>query len=164
MDFPADYEEQIKSYCERQDATPTRVLGTGTQGTVLTVQSPRQPSTFAVKFHRREIAYDREVGVYLRLRDLEVSEVCGHDVPLLLAHDDELLVIEMTIVSPPFCLDFGGAYLDKPPDYTPEVWRDWREEKSDDFEDNWPAVEKILDEFRWMGIHIADVNPGNIRF
>lgn len=164
MDLPAEYEEQIKSYCERYDATPTHVLGTGTQGTVLTARSPRQPWMFAVKFHRREIAYNREVGVYLRLQDLEVTDVCGHDVPLLLTYDDELHTIEMTIVSPPFCLDFGGAYLDKPPDYSPEVWRDWREEKEKDFDGKWPEVEKILDEFRWMGIHIADVNPGNIRF
>lgn len=164
MELPGDYEDQIKSYGEWYDATPTRVLGTGTQGTVLTAQSPRHPWTFAVKFHRREIAYNREVGVYLRLQDLEVTDVCGHDVPLLLTYDDELLTIEMTIVSSPFCLDFGWEYLDKLPDYSPEVWRDWREEKEEDFDGKCPAVEEILDEFRWMGIHNADVNPGNIRF
>jgi hypothetical protein len=57
-------------------------------------------------------------------------------VPQLVHYDDELLAIEMTIVSPPFCLDFGGAYLDRPPDYSPEVWADWEAEKSDLFEDN----------------------------
>lgn len=117
-----------------------------------------------MKIHRREVAYDREVGVYLRLQDLEINEVCGHEVPLLLQYDDDLLSIEMTTVSPPFCLDFGGAYLDRPPDYSDEVWEDWRQEKSDAFEDNWPAVEEILAEFRYMGIYIADVNPGNIKF
>ena len=70
----------------------------------------------------------------------------------------------MTIVYPPFCLDFGGAYLDRPPDYSDEVWRDWEEEKRDAFEDNWPVVEEILAEFRLIGIYIADVNPGNIKF
>ena len=164
MELPAGYEEQIETYRQRFDAELLDSLGTGTQGNVFTALRPQYPFVFAVKFHLRKVAYEREVGVYLRLRDLEVFEVCGHQIPQLLSYDDELLAIEMSTVRTPFCLDFGGAYLDKPPDYTPEVWRDWREEKSDDFEDNWPAVEKILDEFRWMGIHIADVNPGNIRF
>lgn len=164
MDLPVGYEQQIESYREKYHSVLMRSLGTGTQGTVFTAKSPRHLSLYAVKFHLRQVAFGREVGVYLRLQDLGVSEVCGHRVPQLLAYDDELLVIEMSTVSPPFCLDFGGAYLDQPPDYTPEVWRDWREEKSEDFEDNWPVVEEILAEFRMMGIHIADVNPGNIRF
>ncbi|WP_261364444.1 hypothetical protein [Stieleria tagensis] len=33
--------------------------------------------------------------------------------------DQRLSQCIMTIVSPPFCLDFGGAYLDQCPDYTP---------------------------------------------
>lgn len=164
MDLPVGYEEQIEAYCQKQDVVLRRSLGTGTQGTVFTAKNPRHPSVIAVKFHLRRVAYERKVGVYLRLQDLAVTDVCGHQVPQLLAYGDELLIIEMTTVRPPFCLDFGGAYLDRPPDYTPEVWRDWREEKSEDFEENWSAVEEILDEFRWMGIHIADVNPGNIRF
>jgi hypothetical protein len=85
-------------------------------------------------------------------------------VPQLISHDDEFLAIEMTIVSPPFCLDFGGAYLDRPPDYSPEVWDDWRKMKSEAFEENWPTVQNILAEFESLGIYIADVNPGNIKF
>ncbi len=54
---------------------------------------------------------------YLRLRELQVESIRGHAVPQLLHFDDEFLAIEMTIVSPPFCLDFGGAYLDRPPDF-----------------------------------------------
>ena len=65
---------------------------------------------------------------------------------------------------PPFVLDFGGAYLDRPPDYTPEIWADWRAMKSAAFESNWPAVQKILTEFESYGIFIADVNPANIQF
>jgi hypothetical protein len=118
----------------------------------------------AVKFHDRDVAYEKERDIYLRLRDLEVTHVQGHRIPLLINYHDELLAIEMTIVSPPFCLDFGGAYLDHRPDYSPEVWADWREQKSEAFEDNWPAVEKIISEFESFGIYIADVNPGNIKF
>ena len=102
--------------------------------------------------------------VFLRLNDLGIDNVCGNRVPLLTDYDDELLAIEMTIVSPPFRLDFGGAYLDRPPDYSPEVWRDWEEMKSMAFEENWPAVKHILATFETFGVYIADVNPGNIKF
>ena len=139
-------------------------LGVGTQGSVFVFNNPSLSQQVAVKFHDREIAYQRELAVYLRLQDLEITHVHGHRVPLLINYDDELLAIEMTIVSPPFCLDFGGAYLDRPPDYSPEVWADWRKMKSEAFEDNWLHVEKILAEFKSFGVYIADVNPGNIRF
>lgn len=143
-------------------------MGAGTQGTVYlcNVHYPPQSAfaQVAVKFHDRVAAYNRETQVYRRLRDLQITHVAGHRVPLLIHHDDQLLAIEMTIVSPPFCLDFGGAYLDNPPDYSPQTWADWEQEKREQFEENWPAVENILTEFRLMGIHIADVNPGNIKF
>ena len=90
--------------------------------------------------------------------------MCGHRVPLLLGFDDQLFALEMTIVSPPFVLDFGGAYLDRPPDFSAEVWADWRAMKSEAFESNWPTVQKILAEFESYGIYVADVNPGNIKF
>ena len=164
-----EVEKRAEQYLAHRYLTFDSCLGVGTQGSVFVFNIPSQTDNgladqIAVKFHDAEIAYDRELGVYLRLRDLGIEDVCGHMVPQLIDFDDELLAIEMTIVSPPFCLDFGGAYLDRPPDYSPEVWADWREMKSEAFEDNWPYVEKILAEFKSFGIHIADVNPGNIKF
>lgn len=153
---------------QARNLTVDSCLGVGTQGSVFLCILPFQTPTFngqvAVKIHEHEIAYNREVRVYLRLRDLQIEEVGGHMVPQLINHDDEFLAIEMTIVSPPFCLDFGGAYLDRPPDYSPEVWEDWRKMKSEAFEEDWPKVQNILAEFQSMGIYIADVNPGNIKF
>ena len=70
--------------------------------------------------------YLRERNVYFRLMDHEVRDVRGAAVPELLGYDDDLWVIEMTIVSRPFVLDFAGAYLDDPPDYSDEVMADWR--------------------------------------
>ena len=163
-----DVEKRAEEYLARKNFVFDSCLGVGTQGSVFVFNIPSQnerpPEQIAVKFHDRAVAYNREVGVFLRLRDLLIEEVCGHMVPILIGYDDELLAIEMTIVSPPFCLDFGGAYLDQPPDYSPEVWADWREMKAEAFEDNWPAVETILNEFKTYGIYIADVNPGNIKF
>lgn len=163
-----DLEKRAERYFVSRNLKRDSCLGVGTQGSVFIAKMPSHPGNnidqVAVKFHDQKIAYDREVGVYLRLRDLEVTHVCDHRVPILVDYDDELLAIEMTIVSPPFCLDFGGAYLDRPPDYSPEVWADWRQMKSEAFEENWPTVEMILAEFKSFGVYIADVNPGNIKF
>ena len=164
MQTPDKVEARINVYETKRGLQADSSLGVGTQGTVLLFDNPSQTASLAVKFHERKIAYDRELSIYVRLQDLDIEEVCGHAVPQLLGNDDDLLAIEMTTVSPPFVLDFGGAYLDRPPDYSPEVWDDWRQQKSEAFEDNWSAVEEILSEFASMGIHIADVNPGNIRF
>ena len=54
----------------------------------------------------------------------------GLRVPRLLQFDDDLWVIEMTIVSRPFVLDFAGAYLDMPPDFSDEVMADWHAENA----------------------------------
>ena len=163
-----DVEKRAELYFAKQNFTVDSCLGAGTQGSVfvcnLPSQSEEQASQVAVKFHDRKVAYDHELGVYLRLRDLGINEVGGHIVPDLIDFDDDLLAIEMTIVSPPFCLDFGGAYLDRPPDYSPEVWRDWHEQKAEDFEENWPKALEIIRSFEQFGVYIADVNPGNIKF
>jgi hypothetical protein len=52
----------------------------------------------------------------------------------------------MTIVRPPFLLDFASAYLDKAPDCPPEVIEEWRAEKAEQFGANWARVEALLDE------------------
>ena len=126
-----DVEKRAEEYFARKNLTIDSCLGVGTQGSVFVCNLPSQSKDskqqVAVKFHFREIAYHMEVDVYRRLRDFEVTHVAGHRVPILIDFDDELLAIEMTIVGPPFCLDFGGAYLDRPPDYSPEVWADWEE-------------------------------------
>ncbi|PAY19707.1 hypothetical protein CKO51_09870 [Rhodopirellula sp. SM50] len=163
MDLPESIESRLKTYTELRKSVVVSGLGQGTQGSVVVCSNLSQQHV-AVKFHERSNAYFRERDVYLRLSDLEITHVQGLRIPILVHFDDDLLAIEMTIVSPPFCLDFGGAYLDRPPDYTPEVWRDWREQKSEDFEEDWPVVQEILAEFESFGIYIADVNPGNIRF
>ena len=118
-----DVGKRAATYCEDRGYAIDSRLGVGTQGTVYVANIPSpfhdRSEQVAVGFHDREIAYNREIGGFLRLQDLQVDEVCGHMVPLLIGCDDDLLAIEMTIVSPPFCLDFGGAYLDQPPDYFP---------------------------------------------
>jgi hypothetical protein len=88
-------------------------LGLGTDGCVW--RTSRQS---AVKIFERQSNYVRERDCYRLLKSLSVSEIEGFSIPRLIDSDDELLVVEMDIVSPPFLLDFAKAYLDGPPDFS----------------------------------------------
>lgn len=70
----------------------------------------------------------------------------------------------MSVVVRPFLLDFGGAYLDQPPDYDDDILDQWELDKQEQFEENWPKASRILSRLRSYGIYVADVNPGNIGF
>lgn len=71
----------------------------------------------------------------------------------------------MEIVSPPFLLDFAGAYLDQRPDCPDDVLEEWMEDKRQQFGDErWDVVQSIMAAFRGFGIYLADVKPGNITF
>ena len=119
----------------------------------------------AIKGFGFERLFQRERDVYLRLAEFDVDGIMGFNVPRLLAYDDALLCIEMEVVSPPFVLDFAGAYLDQRPDYPDEVMEEWQADKLEQFgEERWLIVQNIMAHFARMGIHLADVKPGNITF
>jgi hypothetical protein len=143
---------------------PALRLGFGVHGSVFVCRHKDRPARTAVKVHERLQSYVRERDAYLRLREANVSRIRGHHIPILLNYHDALWVIEMTIVTRPFVLDFGGAYVDRPPEFSSETLADWRREKQEQFEDRWPEVEEILRELRQFGIYVSDVNPGNIAF
>ena len=88
----------------------------------------------------------------------------GFSVPEIAGFDDELMVVEMTIVDRPFVLDFAAAYLDRRPEFPPEIWAESETEKREQFEDRWPVVQSILDAFEEFGIFLTDVSPANISF
>lgn len=154
-----DLLDRMGRYAERSGCEPKIELGFGFDGIVFSTD--RQS---AIKILRYESLHQRERDVYLRLREQNVFAVVGFDVPRLLAFDDQLWVVEMSIVSPPFVLDFAGAYLDQRPDYPDEVLREWLAEKQEQFGDRWTVVRKVMAEFARHGIHLADVKPGNIEF
>jgi hypothetical protein len=85
-------------------------------------------------------------------------------VPQLLNIDEEFRALEMTIVRPPFLLDFAGAYLDGAPDFSEDVLRQWQEEKAEIFGERWPEVARILAVLEALGIYLRDINPRNISF
>ena len=76
---------------------------------------------------------------------------------------DDLLAIEMTIVTPPFILDFAGAYLDPAPEFSAEVWTQWTSEKQEQFGSEWERIVRLLGELKRLAIHVLDPTPTNFR-
>src|SRR5436853_3477547 len=66
--------------------------------------------------------------------------ICGLKLPLLLNYDDNLLIIEMTTVTPPYLLDFASAWLDSPPDFSREVINDWHDRLRESFGPLFPDI------------------------
>ena len=70
----------------------------------------------------------------------------------------------MTVVERPFVLDFAGAYLDAPPEFSEEIWAEWETQKREQFEVRWPEVQRVLGALEALDIHMVDVSPSNIAF
>lgn len=119
----------------------------------------------AIKVHNDADAFQNELLCYLRLMNHSITEVLGHNLPTLHDADEQLLVLEMSIVERPFLLDFGAARLDSAPDFPPEVLETWEQEKIEQFGDNWPHAAAIIEWMRAnLGIYLLDIHPGNIGF
>ena len=139
-------------------------LGSGKDGIVLVAKHKTKPGDVAIKVLRFDESYLRERQAYQRLGRTAITTVLGFNVPQLLGFDDDLRVLEMTIVKRPFVLDFAAAYLDARPEFPADVWTEWETEKREQFEGRWPAVQKVLAAFEELGIYLLDVSPGNIAF
>ena len=76
--------------------------------------------------------YCRERDVYVRLKEKQLILIRACEIPQLLGYDDDLWIIQMTIVSRPFCLDFrrSAPTSEKPPDFLgKKVMADWQAEE-----------------------------------
>jgi len=93
-----------------------------------------------------------------------VSDILGFHVPQFIRADNDVLVIEMTIVTRPFVLDFAGAYLDAQPEFSPEIWAEWEAEKREQFGERWRTVRSVMSAFEALDIHLVDVSTSNIAF
>jgi len=168
MSFQDEPRHRAQEYARRYGLVLGEELGFGVHGIVLTTESQHEEKQLAVrsalKAHRREPDYCRERDVYLRLKEHGVEAVGRCDVPRILRYDDELWVIEMTVVSRPFVLDFAGAYLDYSPEFSDDVLADWLAEKQEQFGPDWAEVQSILGILEGYGVFMIDVNPGNVSF
>src|SRR5665213_2928215 len=151
-------------YAARRQLNLTETLGSGKDGIVLVANHKTKPADVAVKILRLEDPYQREKRVYQRIAMSAVTTMLGFNVPELIDFDDGLLALEMTIVRRPFVLDFASAYLDSRPEFSEDVWTTWEEEKKEQFEGRWSAVQEVIEAFETLGIFLLDVSPNNIGF
>jgi hypothetical protein len=160
----ADLLRRAHDYAQGRGLVLGERLGSGAHGIVFAAKYQSKSGRIAMKVHERQKAYVKERDAYLRLKEHAATLVRGCNVPELIGFDEQLWVIEMTMVDRPFVLDFAGAYLDEPPEFSQEVMADWRAEKVEQFGRRWPEVEAILRDLEDFGVFMADVNPGNISF
>ena len=153
---------RISIFLAKRQARLAKELGAGIDGVVYEVIDNRNHGRWAVKFHRSIDGFRRERDVYLRLKECGIFEVQGCSIPELLAYDERVLAIEMTIVDRPFVLDFASAWLDTVPEFTPDPYGD--EERKERFGDRWLLVQRIVIELRLHGVYLFDLSPGNIAF
>lgn len=133
------------------------LLGTGQEGYVW-----KTDRDSAIKVFDRANNFDRELGCYEILAGLQVSEINGFTVPELIGSDASLRIVEMSIVSPPYILDFGKAYIGRPPDFSSDQMAEYDAEREEWFEGNWDLVQSAVLLLRSYGIYYWDARPGNI--
>lgn len=120
----------------------------------------------AVKSLEREKNYRDEVECYRRLKAGGVTRIGMFNVPVLEGFCDRLLVIEMSIVQPPYLLDFGKVYLDRPPTHLYDeqmmanAMAEWRER----FGSRWGKVAAAMHWLKKYGIYYYDPRPANVSF
>jgi hypothetical protein len=154
--------ERAEEYCRRKGLALAQQLGFGVHGIVFSVRSQSETGRRAIKAHERQADYHRERDAYLRLEEHGIQTIRDCAVPRLLGFDDNLWIIEMTVVTRPYVLDFAGAYLEYAPEFSDEVLADWRAEKQEQFGSHWPEAERIVRILESYGIYLIDISPANI--
>jgi len=157
--------QRSEAYARRRKIVWAEQLGVGVHGVVRVAEDNGNFARFAVKIHEGAAADRRERAIYERLRENDVVTLRGFNVPQLLGWDDGCCAVEMTIVARPFVLDFAGAWLDQAPEFSPEAWAYWEEEKVEQFgTERWREVLAVLALLRTYGIFMHDVTPTNVAF
>ena len=158
-DLWTDARERALNYAALRQVKLRNVLGGGYDGIVYATTRDS-----AIQSLRYAELYLRERDVYMRLKEHAIESIAGCHVPRIVDFDDDLWVVEMEIVVPPFVLDFASARLDAPIQYPDEVLIEWEQEKHEQYGENWGRAKAVLAEFRGLGIFLSDVKPGNIQF
>jgi hypothetical protein len=117
-----------------------------------------------VKSFERHNNYLHELECYKRLQAAEVGKkvkIRDFNVPELIGHNDQLWVIEMGVVFPPYILDFGKAYLSDPR-WPAHILADWNDKMAWWWEGDVIRVKQALFALRAFGIWYYDAKPGNV--
>jgi hypothetical protein len=151
------------TYSEQYGVTFAEKLGEGKDGRVFNTTRDT-----AVKFCFDQETYARELRAYVLLTAKNIESIFGFQIPLLENFDDALLAIEMSVVTPPFLLDFAAAYTREEIErfaFTEDVIAEREAHWADIFGDRWPETSALRDEFeRRTGFVLLDLNLNNIRF
>jgi hypothetical protein len=156
--------KNARAYAARNELWLGERLGFGIHGSVHVVEHKIKRTKSAIKSHRTPEFHLRERAVYERLSGAGVAEILGFHVPQFIRADDDLRVIEMTIVTRPFVLDFAGAYIGAPPEFSEDIWAEWEAEKREQFDARWTTVRAVMSALEDLGVYLVDVSPGNIAF
>lgn len=114
-----------------------------------------------VKVHRYEERFQTELAAYNRLAERRVVRLKGFEFPQLVDYDQELHILELSIVSPPYILDFVEVGLGKRPSNF-DLDR-IEAQQSKQFGKDWPDVKRLLEALMQIGIYYDDVHNKNIR-
>jgi hypothetical protein len=120
----------------------------------------------AVKFFDREHRFQREHEVYRVLSEKKIAKIAGHNVPQFCFADVELMAIEMTLVPPPFILDFANAKRPwEVPEFDQEIMDEYHDRLRELFGARWSDALHVAAMFRGAtGFELMDLHPGNIAF
>jgi len=136
-------------------------LGGGTDGWVFESYRPS-----AVKILERKVNYNVELNCYQRFAQNRLNSIRGFRVPQLIDFNDQLQVVEMTIVTKPFLIDFAKSHLDHDdPQFSAEQMAYWNEEGVEIFgAARWKEAKVVVAALKRFGIYYYDVKPGNLMF
>ena len=150
--------ERAAIYADVRKLTIDKNFGGGVDGVVVGTTKGT-----AIKSFNHPQLYQQELAVYRYLTKEEIFSVCDFQIPKLIDQSDDHLVIEMTIVTPPFVLDFVGAKLEEPEPFPEEIMEEWRAERREVFGSDWPLVNRVMYALSKRGVYLTDIHLGNIR-
>lgn len=145
---------RLKRFARKRRSHLVSQLGCGFDGLVCSTSR-----NTAIKAFRFPQLYVNERDVYRRLTQKGVTTVDDFQIPFFKDYDDDLRVIEMTIVEPPYILDFAAARLDQRPHHDPAEWNEAGREL---FEHNWKRVKLAIFGLEQYGVFLTDLRPSNI--
>jgi hypothetical protein len=162
----ADNSELLKRVTQYANSRGIRLvgkdlLGYGSDGTVW--QSSRLT---AIKALHHSKNFEHELECYKRLSDADIRKIGAFEVPHLVDWDVANRILEISIVQPPYLLDFGKVYLEHPPThlYDEQMMANAHQEWMERFGKRWSKVLHAMKMLEKLGIYYYDPRPGNVCF
>lgn len=145
--LPFSARDRAELYAHKRNLTIDKNYGGGYDGIVLGTDAGT-----AIKSLNNSELYRNELAVYLFMREKRIFSLSGFTIPKLVNYELENCIIEMTVVSPPYVVDFAGARLTRPEPFPEEIIEYWKRQKREEFGEDWPQVKHLLFAFESRGI------------